>query len=220
MRPDNDPTKLVDDWPLPDLSAIHRKKIKAILLKAHAAFHRDPDFNDPYKFIRPMQQAFDGIAGVLFEANLLTVPFMENELREFVIQSGASGGWLNPDQYERVTRVIFEAEIAEWSGKLLEREIEASTSQTQRTIRFRPLDENYRIVELDGRQYDLTSYESTIIRTLHKAHVEKRGSVAIDDILRALRVSSGKMSNWFRGKNKPLKKIILHTGRQHYRLDL
>jgi hypothetical protein len=86
--------------------------------------------------------------------------------------------------------------------------------------RFKSLDENYRIVELDGKQYDLTRYESTILRLLHKAHINKRGSVAIDDILSALRVSSGKMSNWFRGKNKPLRKIILHTGRQHYRLDL
>jgi hypothetical protein len=90
----------------------------------------------------------------------------------------------------------------------------------QTVARFRALDKDYRIVELDGRQYELTTYESAIMRTLHKAHVEKRGSVAINDILRALRVSSGKMSNWFRGKNKPLKEIILHTGRQHYRLDL
>jgi lambda repressor-like predicted transcriptional regulator len=121
MRPKSDPTKLVDDWPLPNLSANHRKKIKAVLLKAHAAFHRG-DFQDPYRFIQPMQQSFDGIARVLFEAALLTVAVMENELRKFVIDSAASGRWLNPDQHERVTRTIFEAEIAEWSGKLLEYE--------------------------------------------------------------------------------------------------
>jgi len=127
MRPENDPTNLVDDWPLPDLSVNHRKKIKAELFKAHAAFHRDPDFNDPYKFIRPMQQAFGGIASVLFEANLLTIAIMEHELRQFVVQSAASGGWLNPDYHARFLPSIFEAEIAEWSGKLLERE--ASQSQ-------------------------------------------------------------------------------------------
>jgi hypothetical protein len=128
MRPESDPTKLVDDWPLPNLSAIHRKRIKAVLLTAHAAFHRS-DFQDPHKFIAPMEQAFDGIARVLFEANLLTVAFMENELREFVIDSAASGRWLNRDYHERVAQTLFTAEIAEWGGKLLEREAQLPTSK-------------------------------------------------------------------------------------------
>jgi phage antirepressor YoqD-like protein len=75
------------------------------------------------------------------------------------------------------------------------------------------------VVELDGQSYDLTPYESKILRLLHKAHLEKRGSVGIGEICAALEIKSGKMSDWFR-KTKPLKKIILHTGRQHYRLDL
>jgi hypothetical protein len=85
--------------------------------------------------------------------------------------------------------------------------------------RFQPKNDDYQVVELDGQSYDLTPYESKILRLLHKAHLEKRGSVGIGEIKAALAINSGKMSDWFR-KKKPLKKIILHTGRQHYRLEL
>jgi len=68
--------------------------LKQCCFKAHATFHRIPDFNDPYKFFQPMQQAFDGIASVLFGANLLTVEFMESELRLLVVESGVAGGWI------------------------------------------------------------------------------------------------------------------------------
>lgn len=105
MRPDNDPTKWVDTWPLPTLSAIDRTKIKAVLLKAHAAFHR-ADFQDPYKFIQPMQQAFDGIASILFDARLLTVEFMKNELRLLIVESAAAGGWLYFATNEPLTEIF------------------------------------------------------------------------------------------------------------------
>jgi hypothetical protein len=88
------------------------------------------------------------------------------------------------------------------------------------TSRFSPMDEHYQVVEFEGKPYDLTPYESIIIRALHKAHIEKRGSLGIAEICKALGVPGGKMSDWFRGDNKPLKSLILHTGRQHYRLDL
>jgi len=151
MRPESDPTKLVDDWPLPNLSAIHRTKIKAVLLKAHAAFHRG-DFQDPYRYIQPMQQAFDSIASVLFESNLLTVVLLTDELREFVIQSAASGGWLNLEYHERVARTLFVAEIAEWSGKLLEREARLPTSK--KTLTAKPLP-----AEIERRRKLLEEYK-------------------------------------------------------------
>jgi hypothetical protein len=88
--------------------------------------------------------------------------------------------------------------------------------------RFRPLDEGYQLVEFDGKQYELTPTQSTVIRVLHKAHADKRASVGIKEIQQALHVSSGKMSGWFRRKNKFLyEHLIVQTAtRQHYRLDL
>jgi hypothetical protein len=116
-----------------------RTRIKVVLLQAHAAFHRG-DFQDPYKFIQPMQQAFDGIASVLFDAKLLTLKFMEDELRLLVSESAVAGGWLyfagdeplteifpgyigHASTWERINepnlRLIFSAEIAEWHSRIL-----------------------------------------------------------------------------------------------------
>ena len=97
----------------------------------------------------------------------------------------------------------------------------AQVAPTQAATRFRPLDENYQIIEFDGREYELTPTQSTVIRALHVAHTEKRGSVGIKELQKTLGIHSGKMSAWFRRKNHDLyKKLILHTGQQHYRLDL
>ncbi len=96
--------------------------------------------------------------------------------------------------------------------------------QGKDNARFRPLDDNYQTIEFEGREYALTPTQSTIVRTLHKAHLGKRQSVGIKEIQKALGVNSGKMSGWFRGKNnKHLygKLIVQQTGsRIHYRLDL
>jgi hypothetical protein len=100
---------------------------------------------------------------------------------------------------------------------------ETARSQVAQPItRFRPLDQTYQIIEFDRREYELTPTQSTIIRVLHRAHVEKRGSVGIKEIQKALGVNSGKISQWFRGKNKSLygKLIVQSAGRYHYRLDL
>ncbi len=89
------------------------------------------------------------------------------------------------------------------------------------TTRLAPLDEKYHVIEFEGRQYDLTDNQAKIVQLLHRAHCDKRGNVAVGEIYKALGVHSGKMSDWFRGRNiKLYKKLILHFGRQHYRLDL
>jgi hypothetical protein len=100
----------------------------------------------------------------------------------------------------------------------------ASIAPTAReSARFKPLDESYQVIEFDGRQYALTPTQSTVIRVLHKAHLEKRASVGISEIQKALRVNSGKISGWFRDRaNKQLygKLIVQTASRTHYRLDL
>jgi hypothetical protein len=94
--------------------------------------------------------------------------------------------------------------------------------QSVASSKFKSLDESYQVIEFDGRQYELTPTQSTIIRVLHASHVEKKGSVGIKEIQKALQVNSGKMSGWFRRKNKDLyDTLIVQTStRQHYRLDL
>jgi hypothetical protein len=151
MPSDEGPTKWVDEWPLPGLSAVDRMRIKAVLLKAHATYHRG-DWRDSLESaITAMQQAFGGIASILFDANLLTLELLQNELRLFLVESSDAGNWLTlggvPRDGERTEIfpgylgnaerwkafngrlwMIFAAEIAEWHGKLLEREAEHSTA--------------------------------------------------------------------------------------------
>lgn len=89
------------------------------------------------------------------------------------------------------------------------------------SLRLKALDDEYQVIEFDGRQYELTPNQRTVIRTLHKAHLEQRGSLGIKELYKALGINSGKISQWFRGKNIALsKKLILKTSREHFRLDL
>jgi hypothetical protein len=146
MSTDLGPTKRVDEWPLRGLSPIHRTKIKACLLKAHALYLRAPFDSFPYE--KPMQQAFNTIAGILFDADLLTPEIVENQLRLFVVEAGIAGGWTSHNDSEPLTDIfpgfkghrsawedftsggylqsILAAEVSEWHGKLLERYAERS----------------------------------------------------------------------------------------------
>jgi hypothetical protein len=94
--------------------------------------------------------------------------------------------------------------------------------ESQTAVRLRLLDEKYQVIEFDGRQYELTPYQSTVIRVLHTAHLENRRPVGIEEIHKAIGIHSGKMSDWFRGRNKKLfASLIVRSGsRQLYRLDL
>ena len=61
-----------------------------------------------------------------------------------------------------------------------------------------------------------------IIRASHKAHIEKRGSVGIKEIYKALQFV-WEVSGWFRDKkNKHLygKLVVQTASRTHYRLDI
>src|SRR6266566_5584000 len=156
---DYDPTKWVDDWPLRGLSLTDRQKIKSQLLKAHAVFHR-ARFDDVFAFIAPMQQAFNGIASILCNANLLTVELLENELQLFVLESGIAGGWIPLAKDEPRTEIfpsflgnatvwnsfhqqsylpaILLAEIADWRSKLLDKSIDTVASSASMIHRASP----------------------------------------------------------------------------------
>jgi hypothetical protein len=67
---EQNPTKWVDEWLVPDLQSDHRKKIKAQLLRADGAFERSPDPDSAA--VASMRQGFDGIARVLSDAGILT----------------------------------------------------------------------------------------------------------------------------------------------------
>src|SRR5438045_3496837 len=62
--------KWVDEWLVPGLSSEHRKKIKAHLLRTDGAFERLPDADPEAAARQCMRQAFDGIAHVLFDAQI------------------------------------------------------------------------------------------------------------------------------------------------------
>lgn len=134
------------------------------------------------------------------------------------------GYWAHPGPwiaFNSTFQWVFGLQIAEWRARLLEREVEQSPHPQIPKDRFRPLDEAYQVIEFEGKQFNLTAYESTILRVLHQAHKEHRGSVGIKEIRTALKIHSGKMSDWIRRpETKELKMLIIHTGRQHYRLDL
>ncbi len=135
--------KLVDEWPLTGLSSSDRSRIKAQLLKAQAAYYRSKA--NEIGFVKSMRQAFDGIAKILFEAKLLTVEFLENQLRLMVLEAAITGCWWPTDDREKRVEIfpgyfgypgawkrfnerdfviLFEL-TAEWHSKLLEAEADS-----------------------------------------------------------------------------------------------
>jgi hypothetical protein len=132
-----DPVKWVDEWPVQVLSEAHRKKIKAQLLKAHAAFWRSPDASNAVT--EAMRRAFNGIAQTLFDARLLTVQLLEKDIPPLVWDSAIAGGWWRMASetrqdifHDRLGRywgwtgerpdckMLLSAEAAEWQARLLE----------------------------------------------------------------------------------------------------
>jgi hypothetical protein len=145
MRLDGEPTKWVDEWSLP-LSALDRTKIKSVLLKAHATFHRGNWQDYEERAIPAMQQAMSGIAGILYDAGFLTLELLEDGLQLFVVEAAAAGNWATfrtandaerteifPGHFGSETRwTVFKqrwplalaAEIADWHSKLLDRSVQ------------------------------------------------------------------------------------------------
>jgi len=90
---DSDPTKWVDEWPLPGLQPIDRIAIKSQLLKAHSSATQDTGtfhFQGPPK---AMQQAYRGIAEVLWARGLVTDEILETILPLFVLEAAHAGAW-------------------------------------------------------------------------------------------------------------------------------
>jgi hypothetical protein len=133
----SDPVKWVEEWSVPGLTSVLRKKIRAQLLKAHAAFWRTPDA--PNADVHSMRQAFDGIARVLFEAGILTEKLLETEIPLLVWDSAIAGEWwrLASETHQEIFREqlghywvyrddstawnsLFGVETAEWQASLLE----------------------------------------------------------------------------------------------------
>jgi hypothetical protein len=142
MHPKNDPTNLVDEWPLPSLSLTDRKRIKAHLLSASAVYKRGNP-SDSRRFVAPIQQAFDGIASVLFDARILTSEVLKNQLPLLLLESAIAAGWLHYVQplsevsaeFFKAYPDVFSAEIDEWSAKLLERDAEENKSAEWSPVR-------------------------------------------------------------------------------------
>jgi hypothetical protein len=134
---EQDPVKWVDEWSVPGLSSAHRRNIKAQLLRADSTFERsvDPDF----AMAACMQQGFNGIVRVLFEAGILTEDLLRKDVSELVWDSAIAGGWwrLASETYEEIFpeqlghywvwrddsrdwKGLFRGEAREWEATLLE----------------------------------------------------------------------------------------------------
>jgi hypothetical protein len=144
-----DPTQWVDEWPIPGLSDSDRKRIKAVLLKAHARYLRQPI--DPYGFIEPMEQAYDGIAGILFEAGILDDVLLGGPLRFLIVEFAVRAQWMASPLNQGLREVfpgywgrpgpwiafnsqyqaVFGAQLAEWRARLLERDADSSRAAPQ-----------------------------------------------------------------------------------------
>jgi hypothetical protein len=131
-----DPVKWVDEWLL-GLSCNLRDKVKAAVLRAHAAFWRRPD--EASANVNSMQQGFDGVAGVLFEAGILTEQLLQGDIPLLIWDSAIAGGWwrfasetrqdIFPEQVghywvwrdeNKSWQGLFKAEAAEWMSRLLD----------------------------------------------------------------------------------------------------
>ena len=140
----NDPTKWVNEWSVCGLTEIHRKKIKAQLMRADGAFWRSPDL--PTADVDSMGLAFNGIAQVLFDAGILTRQLLAQEIPTLVWDSAIAGSWwrlasetrqdIFPEQLghywvwrdeSRDWTGLFRAEAAEWQAKLLDAEASGAT---------------------------------------------------------------------------------------------
>ncbi len=138
----------MEHWQIPGLTDSSRTFIKAELLKAHALFYRT-DTREPYGYWNSMRAAFDGIARILFDARILTVAILNNELRLFVLESAIAGGWYHtseerreeifpghfghPFEWQQIREYypgLFAAEIAEWHSRLLQAEAELGQLET------------------------------------------------------------------------------------------
>ena len=132
-----DPTTGVDAWVITGLSPNDRKRIKVKLLDAHAAFCKAPENPTPRAVATDvMRQAFNGIARVLFDADILTEHILKNELQLFVLKAAVAGDWFWFDSDTRDKTLIarwfgvFAAQVSEWRSKLLR----AATDSTEHAL--------------------------------------------------------------------------------------
>jgi hypothetical protein len=162
----------------------------------------------------------DGLARTRAQSHALTWTGTAEELTD-TIKLWYESGWLTAESLQdALQRASIHFAKPDGTPVLKPTNIAPEARQSSR---LRALDESYQVIEFDGRQYELTPTQSTVIRVLHKAHLEKHGSVGIGAIHKALHINSGKMSGWFRDKNNKnlYGTLIVQTAsRNHYRLDL
>ena len=132
-----DPLKWIADWTVPGLSANHREKLKAQLLKADATFWKAPD--GPSAAVDSMRLAFSGIAKVLLEGEILTEQLLESDIPRLVWDAAIAGGWWHLASEEpkdifperlghywvwreesEVEPALFRAETSHWMAELLD----------------------------------------------------------------------------------------------------
>jgi hypothetical protein len=161
-------TKLLDDRTKFPLSPGDRNRIGTVIFNAESKFYKlarasgielDRDRDLLKCYVEPMQETFDGIAGVLYDADALSIDILRKELRLYVIELAIARGWLTCiASREQVTEIlpgyvghktvwdnledwhpgIFAAEEAAWIAKLLKRGIAPSTASSPAVVEQQP----------------------------------------------------------------------------------
>jgi hypothetical protein len=235
-----DPSRLVAEWPVPGLSEADRLRISSLLLRAHTAVLRTAR-DEVIGFVKPMQEAFSGIAGVLFNAKLLTVKLLEEHLRLLVPEAAIAGGWLGPYAYaaneeplteifpgyfghaavwERLNHIfpmLFAAEIAEWKSKLLEAEAARTVPAQDSAFQY---SDDYSWVKFNGKECRFGPVAAPIVEALHAAR--KRGQPEMTGA-RLLEIAGAPLTSRLRDYFKNTgawKSLIVSRHKGRYQLNL
>jgi hypothetical protein len=221
-----DPLKWVDDWPVSGLSSEHRKKIKAQLLRADAAFWKSTDADSAG--LASMKLVFEGVAQVLFDARILTEQLLQGEIPALVWDSAIAGGWYRfasetperifpePLRHYHVWRdeakdwkALFRVETAEWLAQLLEvspdliSASEANDPEASQTLRSEGSGQLEDFTVSNGpRISDGTDSAGTPEDRLSR-FVQEHPGTTYADIKFSSMVHTAEFQDWRRGKLKP-----------------
>jgi hypothetical protein len=159
------------------------------------------------------------VALIRLQSHALTWTGTQEELVTTVTKWYEAGWLVSPTLHDALQLAAYHFLRPDGSAVILP---QGATAPPRSSKRFKPLEVGCRVIEFNGRQYSLTSIQASVVSCLLKAHQEKRSSVAVEEIYKSMQVNSGKMSQWFRGKNESLygQLIVQTSSRKHYRLDI
>jgi hypothetical protein len=157
----------VDDWPAGLLA--YKTQINLQLLNADALYHR-AKASKRHRWpgdagYEALLAAFDGVAGVLFEANALTHDILEHKLPSLIFNMGENGPWAERGiggssiGFREAYKRSFRGPISKWMAKLQESEMK-QTAEREVNGLARPFVVPGSVVSGDERKALLEAYKT------------------------------------------------------------